>query len=302
MKVQEGVSRVSHVALRVTDLERSVDFATNSLGLSEVERVGDTCFLSCSDRHHELELFAADAPGCDHVAFEAPSSDALSDLRDALIDAGVGPIDEAAGPGVEAALHFVGPGGIAIEICAGMDYGHFDGRPVPVRPRKLGHFTLKAEDPPEVEAFFARALGLRLSDRLGGMLMWMRCNQDHHGVGVVTGESGLHHYAFELDDWGSLKALGDHMITRDLTYMWGPGRHGPGNNLFAYLPDPEGGLVEVFTDMLRVESEATYEPRDWPDAPTSLNQWGPQPPPEWAEVRLPFSATSTPTVANEAPA
>jgi catechol-2,3-dioxygenase len=287
------VSRISHVALRVTDLQRSIDFAVDTLGLFEVERVGDAAYLSCSDRHHELELIESDTAGCDHVAFEAASIHDLDRLRDRLVRAGVDSLDETAEPGVDASLRFVGPGGMVMQACVGMGENHAPRGAAPVRPRKLGHFTLKAEEPRGLEAFLTNALGLRLSDRIGNMLLWMRCNPEHHGVGVATGPNGLHHYAFELEDWAALKSLGDHMISRGGTYLWGPGRHGPGNNLFAYVVDPDGAVVEVFADILRIESETTYRPRDWPDAPTSLNQWGPLPPPEWFEARHPFAPAAT---------
>jgi len=159
-----------------------------------------------------------------------------------------------------------------------------------VRPKKFGHATFASADPDGLEKILAEVLGFRVSDRIPGLLVWMRCNSDHHGIGIVQGRSGLNHYAFELEGWGSFEGLADHMITRDVTFIWGPGRHGPGDNLFCYVEDPEGSMCEFFSDMVQVEDEATHQPRDWPQAPTSLNQWGPAPDPVWFDYSTPHLA------------
>ena len=65
-------SRVAYVELAVPDLERSVDHAIGILGLREVERVGESVYLTCNERHHELVLTASDAPSLAAVALKAP--------------------------------------------------------------------------------------------------------------------------------------------------------------------------------------------------------------------------------------
>ena len=62
--------RVAHVGLQVPDLDASVAFAERILGLRVSERDGDTVFLTCNERHHELSLHAGAASALDHVAFE----------------------------------------------------------------------------------------------------------------------------------------------------------------------------------------------------------------------------------------
>jgi hypothetical protein len=53
--------------------------------------------------------------------------------------------------------------------------------------------------------------------------------------------------------------------------MWGPGRHGPGNNLFAFIEDPDGNWIEVSAEL---EVVCDREIRDWPQAERTLNLWG----------------------------
>ena len=50
--------KLRHVVLRVRDLERSLTFYRDFLGLKEVARLGPrTVFLCCGENHHiEIEL------------------------------------------------------------------------------------------------------------------------------------------------------------------------------------------------------------------------------------------------------
>src|SRR5205823_9398555 len=52
----------------------------------------------------------------------------------------------------------------------------------PLRPRRLGHVNLKAPDPPTTAAFYADALGLRLSEQIGENLFFLRFGSEHHNV------------------------------------------------------------------------------------------------------------------------
>ena len=46
-------------------------------------------------------------------------------------------------------------------------------------------------------------------------------------------------------------------------FIWGPGRHGAGQNIFTYHFDPAGAIVEYSADIYRVWDEATYVPGRW---------------------------------------
>jgi catechol 2,3-dioxygenase-like lactoylglutathione lyase family enzyme len=153
-----------------------------------------------------------------------------------------------------------------------------------VRPRRLGHALLKCERVEEMQDFLAHVLGFRLSDRaLGGDIAWMRCSPDHHTLNLVRGRNGLHHYAWEVESWADLEKISDHLMENEQTLLWGPGRHGPGNNLFTYHLDPIGAVVEHFADLLRIDHEASYQPQDWTNNPTWINRWGPPPPTDFME-------------------
>jgi hypothetical protein len=66
--------------------------------------------------------------------------------------------------------------------------------------------------------------------------------------------------------------------------QWGPGRHGPGNNLFLFFDDPAGNHVELSAEMERFfDDYAQYEPRIWNADPATVNLWGGQVP-RWRNV------------------
>jgi catechol 2,3-dioxygenase len=271
---------IGHVALRVTDLERSVAHVTNVLGLHERARSDGEVLLSSNEKHHELQLIAADAAALDHIGLEVEGGDELARVRASALAAGAEMLEEARGEaGIGDAIRFVGPAGMVYEVYDGMDREPLSTNTY-LRPgiRKLGHLSFACENPVEVVAFWRDALGFRISDVAGG-LTWMRCDNDHHGLAVSPRPHGnvLHHHAWQTQDWGALGQYCDDIARAGLTLSWGPVRHGPGFNVATYLPDPDGVIIEVYADLLQIDDERAYTPVDWSNEPRALNLWGPLP-------------------------
>lgn len=275
------ITRVGHVALRVANLKTSVTFAEDVLGLREVHRADGVSYLTCNARHHEHVLIQDHAhPGLDHVGLEVAGEAELDALRSKLVDEGC-PIEAAAPePGISSAVQVIAPGGFVFKVFCGMACDQPLAYPTRgVRPRKFEHVTLKVSDKPAMEDFLVRLLGFRLSDRMGDTMSWLRCSSDHHGIGLVAGEvDELHHYAWGLESLFTVEATGDLLRERQRAFLWGPGRHGPGNNIFCYFDDADGSIVEYDADLQRIDEEYAHVVGDWADEPLSINQWGPAPP------------------------
>jgi catechol 2,3-dioxygenase-like lactoylglutathione lyase family enzyme len=160
----------------------------------------------------------------------------------------------------------------------------------PLRPTKLGHVAafVPALDP--MQAFYQDLLGFRWSDTIGDFFVFLRCNADHHAANFMASAKfqGMHHVAYEMRDPNHLIAMLDHLAKNDYRLHWGPGRHGPGHNLFTYHRDPDGHVIELFTqlDVVHDEAKGYWEPRPWheeyPMYPktwqvdlAAVNQWGP---------------------------
>jgi hypothetical protein len=114
---------------------------------------------------------------------------------------------------------------------------------------------------------------------MGGVFTWLRSDRAHHTVAIVAAaERRLDHYSYDVDGWADFKTWCDELAARDVRVTWGPGRHGPGNNLFIMFSDPAGFRVELSAEMERFwDDRARYEPRDWTPAPETVNLWGPAP-------------------------
>jgi hypothetical protein len=67
---------------------------------------------------------------------------------------------------------------------------------------------------------------------------------------------------------GRLRDLG-------LQPAWGPGRHGPGNNVFAYFITPFGASMEYTAEVQQVDdSYRVGTPDDWKWPPNRIDHWG----------------------------
>jgi catechol-2,3-dioxygenase len=283
---------VGHLALRATDVERSATFLTEILGLRRTLERDGTVMLSCNERHHEIELLPGDRPGIDHLGLEIEQDEDLELVHRALIDSGASVLsDTPQEPGLRNALRVLTPIGLVLELYTGMEREPFSVEHyMPPLARRFGHVTLTVVDRTEMERFLIELLGFRVTDMLGDRAVWLRCDTDHHGIALITaGKLELHHYAFELESWGAMERYADQLAFQGRALVWGPGRHGPGRNLYTYLPDPDNTIVEAYADLLAVPDDANYRPIDWSDrGDAALNLWGPLPPPDWRSYGVPI--------------
>jgi catechol 2,3-dioxygenase len=284
---------IGHVALQVPDLAASVDHAVGTLGLRQTDAPGDGALLTANDKHHELQLTESGTPGVDHVGLEVSSEDELRGVRERAVAAGATILaDEPLEPGLAHAIRIEAPLGLVFEVYTGMarsapDPAYLLGG----HARKLGHVTFGVREKDDLVAFLIDVLGFRISDAVGEF-NWLRCDPDHHGIAVGSGFPAdvMHHYAFELKGWSGMREYLDDLVLQDRRVIYGPGRHGPGYNLFTYLPDPAGAILEAYADLQRIEDDATYTPQDWERHPNGVNLWGPLPPPDFGDYGLPILA------------
>lgn len=285
---------VGHVAMRVTDLAKSIDHATRTLGLRVTSQSATEAYLSANEKHHELLLMASAVAGLDHVGLEIEDPTDLDAMRDRVIASGARVLTEKlTEAGILMGFKCIGPEGIVFELYSGMvRIPRTLETTIPALARKLGHVTFYAEEKAEVERFLLDVLGFRVSDRHGSLATWMRCDPDHHGIAVgqsIRGSgSRLHHYAFQMESIGEIAHYADHIARDGQHFLWGPGRHGPGFNIFTYLLDPEEAIVEVYSDLLRIDDEASYKAIDWSTYPHAMNMWGQDTPEGWSEIGVPI--------------
>jgi len=275
------VTSIGHITLHVRDLDAAVDFQRQVIGMVETERSAGAAYLTCNERHHELVLVADPARrGYEHLALEVADAAALERAKRDVAAAGgrvLGDVYDGE-PGIDRALIVEGPGGHVFKLFCGME--RVDAPEPGDRPTHFEHLSLKARNPWALERFLQKGLGLRFSDRMGPFASWWHCDADHHGIAVVWApKAELSHYAYAWPDFNALGRVADRLrALRGRKCIWGPSRHGPGNNQFLYLLDEDGAMIECCADLAQMPPVGDYVPRKWPIDPSTINQWGGPPP------------------------
>jgi catechol 2,3-dioxygenase-like lactoylglutathione lyase family enzyme len=279
---------LGHAAFQVSDLEASVAHATQVLGLREMDRIDGVTYLTHGPAQPSLAYRQGRTTMLDHFALQASSFDALDTLRTRLREAGVTVLaDGAFEPYAEAAVRFSAPDGHVIEafVPTASDsasygpQGHPPYLPTGARPRHLGHVNLTAPDVGANTAFFTDVLGFRLSDTIVDesghrIASFLRCSPSHHTVAVMDAPAGLLHVAFGVDSMQDIVRLGDLLDATGGGFMWGPGRHGAGDNIATYFRDPSGVPIEYYSEMQLIYDDR-WQPRTWSISdPRVLSIWG----------------------------
>lgn len=292
------VNRIGHIALNVADLDKAVDFQQQVIGMVETERVGRTSYLTCNDRHHELILTESPSNrGYDHYALQVPDAATLEAARSVLEKSGaklLGGLYDGE-PGIDRALKVRSPGGHVFKLFCGM--AAVDPPAPGDRPTHFEHISYKVFNH-RAEERFLTALGFENSDRMGFLGSWWHCDEDHHGIALqFAPQSELHHYAYAWPDLNALGRVADRLrAARDRRCIWGPSRHGPGNNHFLYFHDEDGAMIECCSELAQMTRDR-YVPKKWSMSAGTINQWGGPPPPKFLLTGFPIAtaAPETPT-------
>lgn len=255
------IKRIGHVGLGVPDVERSLDFYTRAANLVLTERGEDgSAYLRCQAEHHCLSLHPAPEPHLDHVGWETLSDEDTEVLAGRLRRAGVAVTEAPPEPGrLGAAYRFRDPEGRRVEVYRASQRVAGIVSPGPFTLKRLAHVTLASRDLAAIERFYRGPLDFRLSDRRPGRGTWLRCNPDHHGVGILAEPRGLiDHHAYEVADWDAIKQICDWMYRQGFPLEAGPMRHGPGNNVNVYVCDPDGLKIEFYCEMELIEDDEDH--------------------------------------------
>jgi catechol 2,3-dioxygenase-like lactoylglutathione lyase family enzyme len=143
-------------------------------------------------------------------------------------------------------------------------------------PGRLQHFVCATQRLPEMLEFY-RGQGMIESDRVledkALSAVFLRSDPEHHSFAAFRApESRPDHHCYETTGWLDIRDWADRMAALRIPLWWGPGRHGPGNNLFFMIEDPDGHKVE-FSAELELMPRAMPS-RTWPHEQRTLNLWG----------------------------
>jgi catechol-2,3-dioxygenase len=119
--------------------------------------------------------------------------------------------------------------------------------------KKLGHVVLKVRDLGRSETFYTEVVGLRVTGRLQGRMVFFGVpgNEDSHDLavwqvgpdaaGAQPRQVGLFHVAWQVERPEDLEPLYRHLLAKGVT---GHGTQDHGANESVYFEDPDGNMLE----------------------------------------------------------
>lgn len=272
------VRSVQAVDLAVTDLAEARQFFEQTWHLEQVAEVdGRVYFRATQGYFHVLSVRQAERSGIVRIQLEAHTREAV-DLAYERVVAYGRPVDGAprplASPGGGYGFGFVDPEGRTFRLVHGMERRE-DRGPVADRPTKISHVNMNCRDNDASFRFFTEVLAFTLSDQTRQM-RFIRCNSDHHSLVLGFSDNAfLNHIAFEMPDAESLMRGIGRMRDHGHPVEWGPGRHGPGNNVFAYFCGPGELPLEYTSEMTQMaDGYHMRKPEEWRWPPGRLDHWG----------------------------
>ena len=273
------VNEIRYVGYAVPDLKAERAFYRDVWGLTEVAEQDGMIYFAApgNDERFVVRLRQDPVQRVDVMALSAASRADVDALHAAVGKSGAKIISapaELKQPGGGYGFRFFSPDGLPFEISS--DVARGAARPLHRYegvPERISHIVLHSPNHKALAQFFMDVLGFRLSDWIGEMMVFLRCNEWHHRLAILPGPPCLNHVAYDMlgvDDVmrgvGRLKSVG-------VDVKWGPGRHTAGDNVFSYFVTPSGFAVEYTAGLERVD-EATWKSQVYPVQPQIMDQWG----------------------------
>ncbi|MEV4109706.1 catechol 2,3-dioxygenase [Nonomuraea sp. NPDC049695] len=293
------IAHLGHVQLLTPDLDRSVWFFTEILGMTENGRSGDSVWLRTWDdyEHHSLTLVAHSTSGVRRTALRTSSEEALNRRVKALQEAGhagewvedepgIGPLYVTRDPdGHEVALYWESEWYQAPEHLRPGLKNQPQAKPGHgVGVRRLDHVNyLAASVLPNAE-FTEHLLGARPTEQIqldGGRISarWLTFTDKSYDIVYTedwTGSNGrLHHIAFATDTREDILRAADLCLDRGVFIETGPHKHAIQQTFFLYVYEPGGNRIELCNPLTRLVLAPDWPLITWTEAERAKGQaWG----------------------------
>ena len=255
--------RLRSVELELPDVAKAADFLGGAWGLIPVGASGGTQFFRGTGTHpYILSITKASSPAVVAITFSG-SADEIQKTDRTFDVPGGGKGFEIRGPEAQT-YRFIIESSPAAPLPAERD-----------KPIQLSHAVLNSADQEASERFAVEKLGFIVSDRTAHM-RFLRCNRKHHCVAYAKSAlPSLNHIAFEMKDVDAVMRGIARLREAGYEAVWGPGRHGPGNNVFGYFIAPYGGVIEYTAEVSEVGDDYKVgTPEDWKWPPGRIDHWG----------------------------
>ncbi len=293
-----GLTHIRHIGLFSTNITDHARFYSNVWGLQTVAEDNDRVyFRGSSPEFHLLSLHRSQARGIHHIAFgmrnTAEVDRAAQELKKAGVQVIEGPLalDE---PGGGYGLQFIDPDGRCIELSSDVATHTSGWTARRVEPASICHVVLNTPDIDRAAGFYTDVLGFRVSDWSEHQMVFLRCNSKHHALSFNQApHASINHVAYLVSGVDEIMRGVANLRKVGMEPVWGPGRHGPGNNIFCYFKDPFGYITEYTSDIDYIANETAHQPKVWSRSPDAIDRWGLAGPPN-PEVRVAMAGEPDP--------
>jgi len=172
-------SRLGYCRLQVTNLEKSIGFYRDLVGMALERTDGGSAWLRCSDKPYDLILEEGEPGGLSGVGFELESEADLDKAFAHVTAIGHAPTwnDDAYCAAQQVTRGFRlrnHDTGLAVDFYAGQ------ATTAPYAPSltqiaRLGHVVFNVPNLADAHRFWCDDLGFAVSDRVEGVAEWLRC-------------------------------------------------------------------------------------------------------------------------------
>jgi catechol 2,3-dioxygenase len=148
---------------------------------------------------------------------------------------------------------------------------------MPFDVTKIGHVVLRVSDLERSTEFYTRVLGFRISDvypesMMPGRMVFLRMNNDHHGVALVGGSekavdsSEMHHMAFAVESLDEVFRARNHLEKMGVHIEF-EGRRRAGCQVAVEFHDPDGHFLEIYWGLDQLgPHDKSRPPEEWTPA------------------------------------
>jgi catechol-2,3-dioxygenase len=283
---QSLIRAVGSIDLGVPDLQISKSFYTRTWCLSLVSEDDKTVLLRGSGtRHHILALHKWPKAEVLRVNLAAPdrqSVDLAYEKAKAISNTASAPREL---PERGYGFAFKDFEGRTLRVIAD-EKEHAQSLHNPDQPTQLTHVVLNSPQRKVTVDYYSHMFDLRVIDETSFMT-FLCASDDHHCIAVADHSlTTLNHIAFETPNIDAVMRGVGRLRENGVTIEWGVGRHGPGNNVFAYFLGPNKEIIEYTSEVMKVDEDyPSGGPNDWGFPPGRSDHWGIMPGPSEAYKR-----------------
>lgn len=278
---------IRYVRLGTQDLDSSIRFATDVVGLQLAAREGNAAYFRSDKaavrgdtRDHTLVYFEGD-PSDQTIGLELQDPNDLDLVAAALEKAGrpvhVGTREECDSRRTRAFIASSDPSGNKIEILS-RPY-NTGSRFQPSRDVDIAcfsHIALFSTDTKRDTEFWTRLINARVSDWLGDAT-FLRIGTIHHSVVLMPStRPGIQHINHQVEDIDDVMKSYYWLKQQGVKIVYGPGRHPISTAMMVYFEGPDGMVFEYSVGVKHIlpEQEASYRPRQFSLEAYNGDMWG----------------------------